>query len=95
MDCTSSFEKQGHFVENYISKELQNKDLDRTREIMRKPDATESEIRRYHLERDMHRYEKIKRAAQKRQVQIFNATRGGQLEVFPRKSLNELYKNST
>ena len=95
VDCTSSFEKQGHFVENYISKELQNKDLDRTREIMRKPDATESEIRRYHLERDMHRYEKIKRAAQKRQVQIFNATRGGQLEVFPRKSLNELYKNST
>lgn len=88
VDCTSSFEKQGHFVENYISKDLQKEDLARTRDIMRNPHATEEEIRRYHLERDVHRYGKIHEAAKKRQVQIYNATRGGQLEVFPRKSLD-------
>lgn len=88
VDCTSSFEKQGHFVENYVSKDLQEKDRERTRDIMRNPQATEEEIRRYHLERDIQRYEKIRKAAQKRRVRIYNATRGGRLEVFPRKSLD-------
>lgn len=92
VDCTSSFEKQGHFVENYISRELQKKDMDRTRDIMRNPCATEEEIRRYHLDRDIFRYEKIYKAARERQVQICNATRGGQLEVFPRKSLEDILR---
>lgn len=90
VDCTSSFEKQGHFTENYISRDLQKEDLARTRDIMRNPDATEEEIRRYHLDRDISRYEKIKKAAKKRGVQIFNATRGGQLETFPRKCLEDV-----
>lgn len=90
VDCTSSFEKQGHFVENYISSDLQKKDLERTRKHLRNPQATEEEIRKYHLDRDIYRYGQIKKAAEKRGVKIYNATRGGQLEVFPRKSLDAI-----
>ena len=51
------------------------------------------DVAQYYQDRSMFCYRQLKSAADKKGVQIYNATRGGMLEVYPRRTLEEVLEN--
>lgn len=90
-DCTNSF-TAGHFGEAYTATTLDMINLARARRIIGKPDMTLEEYGEYRRERSIIAYEKIAKYAKDHGVKIYNATRGGALEVFERVRLEDTLK---
>lgn len=90
VDCTSSVNGGGHFVKNYINPELLEKDMERIRKRLGSNEATKEEVAEYYFNKSMLSYQLIQEYAQKRDINIYNATRGGKLEIYKRRSLEEV-----
>lgn len=90
-DCTNSF-TSGHFGEAYTATMLDKVNLARAKRILENPDMTLEDLGEYRRERSIQAYEKIAEYAKKQNVKIYNATRGGALEVFERVRLEDTLK---
>jgi Alcohol dehydrogenase, class IV len=88
-DCTNSF-TSGHFGEEYVASDLDKVNLARARRTIGNPNLTLAELGEYRRERSIGAYQKIALYAKKADVKIYNTTRGGALEVFPRKNLEDV-----
>lgn len=90
VDCTSSLAKDGHCIPNYASPKVAQNDLNRIRKRLNDPALTMDDVAQYYQDRSMFCYRQLKSAADKKGVHIYNATRGGMLEVYPRRTLEEV-----
>ena len=92
VDCTSSLSSSGHFIQGYRDDAMKEKDRARICKRLNRPYMTDEEVGQYYFEQSMSTYHTINDYAQKHQISIFNATRGGALEVFPRVTLEDITK---
>lgn len=92
VDCTNSF-TTGHFNDNYTPSELDKVNLARARKTLGNPKLTLAELGEYRLGRAIKAFEIIAEYAGRKGVKIYNATRGGQLEAFPRRSIDDIALN--
>ena len=90
-DCTNSF-TSGHFGEAYTASTLDKVNLARARVIIGDPDLTLEGLGEYRRQRSISAYEKLEAYAKNHGVKIYNATRGGALEVFERIRLEDTLK---
>lgn len=90
VDCTNTF-TAGHFKKDYTDNKVDEYNLQRMRKRLNRPDLTLVELGEERRERSVDAYEKLKLYAEKKGVKIFNATRGGALEVFERVELDKLF----
>ncbi len=89
VDCTSTFSGQGHFIQNYMKQEDIQKEYKKIGRRLGIPNITAEDIGRYYYEVSVHAYKVIEEYAKKHGIKIYNCTRGGALEEFERKSLEE------
>ena len=88
VDATTSSDKGGNFAANYFTPEQRAKlDIIKRRAIK---NYDVHARRREIAARQKNAYEMIAVAAEKRGIHIYNATRGGELEAYPRVDLDSL-----
>lgn len=93
VDCTNPHAAGGHFIENYSSKEVAEADLSRIKTRMKKSTGVSTkEIGDHIIDRSMEVYKKLDDYAKKHNIKIYNATRGGNLEIFPRVDFDSIEK---
>ena len=93
VDCTSSFQNTGHFTKNYIPEKLKQDNVKRLQKGLKGKNISQEEAACKSINRSIEVYEKIELYAQKKGLsKIYNATRGGALEVFERTSLEEVLR---
>ena len=90
VDCTNPHTKGGHFTENYTTKEVAETDINRIKTRMKKKSLTTDQIGEHIIDRSMEVYSLLNEYAKKHGIKIYNATRGGNLEIFPRIQLEEV-----
>ncbi len=90
VDCTNPHAAGGHFTENYTTKEIAQTDISRIKTRMNKENVTTEQIGEHIIDRSLVVYRLLKKYADKHGIKIYNATRGGNLEVFPRVTLEEV-----
>lgn len=92
VDCTNPHTKGGHFTENYTTKEVAETDINRIKTRMNTKSLTTQQIGEHIIDRSMEVYSLLDEYARKHGIRIYNATRGGNLEIFPRVKLEEVLK---
>ena len=92
VDCTSSLSSSGHFIKGYMNDNIRRLDMKRIAKRLKKNIVTEEEVAKYYHDRVMYVYEKIEKYAVKNNIKIYNSTRGGALEVYERKQLEDVLK---
>lgn len=92
VDCTSSLSAAGHCSKGYVNQELIYKDIERIRKRLNDPSLTAEQVAAYYFDQSTYSYTIIRDYARSHGFQIYNATRGGMLEVFERKNLDEVVK---
>ncbi len=90
VDCTSTFAGKGHFIKNYMSEEDHKKEFEKIRKRLGMPNITVEEMGQYYYEISVYAYGVIEEFSRKHGVRVYNCTRGGALEKFERKSLEEV-----
>lgn len=90
VDCTNPHTKGGHFIENYTTKEVAETDINRIKKRMQKKSLTTEQIGEHIIDRSMEVYSLLNKYAEKHDIHIYNATRGGNLEIFPRVRLEDV-----
>lgn len=90
VDCTNPHAAGGHFMENYASRDIAQSDISRIKTRMKKEDVTTEQIGEHIIDRSLVVYRLLKKYADKHGIQIYNATRGGNLEIFPRVKLEDV-----
>ncbi|MDO5519369.1 MAG: DUF115 domain-containing protein [bacterium] len=93
VDCTSGITTEGgHCVKDYISPEILNKDKERIRKRLGVNTISNEDVADYYFNKSTFAYRIIQNDLIKdhKDVQIFNATRGGMLEVFQRTTLEDV-----
>lgn len=90
VDCTNPHDKGGHFTDNYATKEVAETDINRIKTRMNAKTLTTKQIGDHIIDRSMEVYSLLNRYASKHGIRIFNATRGGNLEIFPRVNLEDV-----
>lgn len=90
VDCTSSLSQNGHFIKGYMNSNIRRLDMKRIAKRLKKNIVTEEEVAKYYYDRVINVYEIINQYVKKKNVKIYNATRGGALEVYERKNLEEI-----
>lgn len=93
VDGTTTTGKGGHFSENYYTNEMKNFIRQRFKKI--DPDRTPEERAKYFQDRALGIYEQLKTFAEKKGIKIYNATRGGYVEVFERADFDTIVDNNT
>ena len=94
VDCTNPHAKGGHFTDNYTTKEVAETDINRIKERMNTRSLTTDQIGTHIIGRSMEVYTLLDQYAKKNGIHIYNATRGGNLEIFPRVQLEDVLNNS-
>lgn len=89
VDCTNTYKKNGHFASDYVTTRTRQVERKRMERDLNKDKMTEEELWNHNYQRNIQAYQEIKRFADAKGIKIYNATRGGELEVFPRISLEE------
>lgn len=89
VDCTNTF-TAGHFEDNYTDREIDEYNLNWVRKKTNRADLTLLELGEERRKRSLDAYSKLEVYAKKKQVKIYNATRGGALEVFERVDFDKL-----
>ena len=92
-DCTSTFSGNTHFVEGYTDERLKQRDAKKILDRMRRLGIEGDDYEKYFLDGSLNAYTLLKEHAMKRGVTIYNATRGGALEVFERVDLDKFVSN--
>lgn len=77
-------------MENYASRDIAQSDISRIKTRMKKEDVTTEQIGEHIIDRSLVVYRLLKKYADKHGIQIYNATRGGNLEIFPRVKLEDV-----
>lgn len=96
VDCTNPHDKGGHFTDNYATKEVAETDINRIKTRMNAKTLTTKQIGEHIIDRSMEVYDLLDKYAKKHGIKIYNATRGGNLEIFPRVTLEDvLQKKNT
>ncbi len=90
VDCTNPHAKGGHFTDNYTTKEVAETDIHRIKTRMKASTLTTDQIGAHIIDRSMEVYHLLDEYATKHGIHIYNATRGGNLEIFPRVKLEEV-----
>ncbi len=90
VDCTNPHAAGGHFTDNYTTKEIAQTDISRIKTRMNKENVTTEQIGEHIIDRSLVVYRLLKKYADKHGIKIYNATRGGNLEVFPRVKLEDV-----
>lgn len=90
VDCTNPHAAGGHFTDNYTTKEIAQTDISRIKTRMNKDNVTTEQIGEHIIDRSLIVYRLLKKYADRHGIKIYNATRGGNLEIFPRKTLEEV-----
>ncbi len=90
VDCTNPHAAGGHFTDNYASKEIAQTDIARIKTRMNKENITTEQIGEHIIDRSLVVYRLLKSYADKHGIKIYNATRGGNLEIFPRVNLEDV-----
>lgn len=92
VDCTHSFFNARHFTDNYLDNSM--KKLEKQR-ILRKfsGERNKEKIDELTQDRAIFAYSKLAQYADKKGYKVYNATRGGMLEVFERVNLDDILKN--
>ena len=90
VDCTSSLNVQGHGIKGYVNQDMIKKDIERVRRREKNFSMTEEDVARYYFEKSMSSYYVIRDYAEKKGIKVINATRGGMLEAFERKNLEDI-----
>ncbi|MCR5796536.1 MAG: CDP-glycerol glycerophosphotransferase family protein [Eubacterium sp.] len=88
-DCTSTFSGNTHFIKDYTDDNLKEKDAKKIIARMRKLGIEGDDYEKYFLDGSLNAYTLLKEHAMKRGVNIYNATRGGALEVYERRNLDD------
>ncbi len=92
VDCTNPHDKGGHFTDNYTTKEIKETDINRIKTRMNAKTLTTKQIGEHIIDRSMEVYSLLNEYAGQHGIQIYNATRGGNLEIFPRVRLEDVLK---
>lgn len=95
VDCTNPHDKGGHFTDNYTTKEVAETDINRIKTRMNAQTLTTAQIGEHIIDRSMEVYSLLDKYAAKHGIRIYNATRGGNLEIFPRVRLEDIVNNSS
>lgn len=90
VDCTNPHAAGGHFTDNYTTKEIAQTDISRIKTRMNKENVTTEQIGEHIIDRSLFVYRLLKKYADQHGIKIYNATRGGNLEVFPRVQLEDV-----
>lgn len=90
VDCTNVHEGKGHFTTDYTRPEVDKGDQERITSALRKRAVSKAELGDYHFQRQIKGYEEVDTFAKKHGIKIYNATRGGNLEVFERVALENV-----
>lgn len=90
VDCTNPHDKGGHFTDNYTTKEVAETDINRIKTRMQADTLTTRQIGEHIIDRSMEVYALLDSYAKKHNIHIYNATRGGNLEIFPRVKLEDV-----
>ncbi|MFG6384195.1 MAG: DUF115 domain-containing protein [Lachnospiraceae bacterium] len=93
VDCTNTF-TAGHFEDSYTDKSVDEYNLEWVRKKTNRPHLTLKELGEERRLRSLDAYQKLKEYANKKQVKIYNATRGGALEVFERIDFDRIWRSS-
>ena len=93
VDCTSSLSSSGHCVKGYFNEEMIKKDVERIRRRLNNPSLTAEQVADYYFRQSTSSYTLIREYADKHGFHIYNATRGGMLEAFERRNLDEVVKS--
>lgn len=88
VDCTSSLSAQGHCAKGYVNEELIQKDIERIRKRLNNPDLNAKQVAEYYYDKSTYSYHVLKEYADRKGIHIYNATRGGRLEVFERRDID-------
>lgn len=91
-DCTSTFTGNTHFINGYTDDKLKQRDAKKIVDRMRRLGIQSDDYEKYFLDGSLNAYTLLKEHAIKHHVKIFNATRGGALEVFDRVDLDKFVK---
>ncbi len=94
VDATSSLSNNGHFVKGYMDKKIKRLDMKRVASKLNKTIVTEDEVADYYHDRVMDMYSVIEDYAKKHGIKIYNCTRGGVLEVYERKNLEDVLESN-
>ena len=92
VDATSSLSNNGHFIKGYMDESVKRRDMKRVSIMLKKDFVTEEEVAKYYHDRVINAYSVIRDYAEKKGVKIYNCTRGGALEVYERKKLEDVLK---
>lgn len=90
VDCTNPHAAGGHFTDNYTTKEIAQTDISRIKTRMNRENVTTDQIGEHIIDRSLVVYRLLKKYADRHGIKIYNATRGGNLEVFPRVNLEDV-----
>lgn len=93
VDCTSSLDIKGHAQSGYFNNSLVQKDIERVKKRLHNPNLTADDVAEYYYNKSTYSYALIKEYADMHNYHVYNATRGGQLEVFERKDFDSLFNN--
>ena len=94
VDCTNPHASNGHFTANYVDKSIVNMELKRISNRLKINNITVDTAGQHIVNRTIAVYEKIKHYMDKKKTfTIYNATRGGDLEVFERRDLDEVLRS--
>lgn len=95
VDCTNPFTSNGHF-KNYGEEKILQKDIQSIYKRLKSKDNSVDIAGQYTIDKSIYVYKKIKRFMnRKKTFTIYNATRGGDLEVFERRDLDEILKKQS
>lgn len=90
VDCTSSLAAGGHCAKGYVNQELIQKDIERIRKRLNDPTLTAEQVAAYYFDQSTYSYKVLRDYADRHGIHIYNATRGGMLEVYERRNLDEV-----
>lgn len=82
----------GHFYNDSHQKQVAMQDINRIKKRLKKNDITMEDIEEHTMNRCNSVYEELKKYADKHGIKMYNATRGGKLEVYQRVNLEEVVK---
>ena len=90
VDCTSSLVSNGHCAKGYVNPDLVQKDIERVRKRLNDPTLTAEQVAAYYYDQSTFSYKVLRDYAEGHGIHIYNATRGGMLEVYERRNLDEV-----
>ena len=80
----------GHCAKGYVNQELIQKDIERIRKRLNDPTLTAEQVAAYYFDQSTYSYKVLRDYADRHGIHIYNATRGGMLEVYERRNLDEV-----